>query len=250
MHGAQGDDVVVGAAIAHHADGFNRQKDGEGLGCEVIPAFAAVGFDGGAQLLHEDGVGLAQQIGVFLFHFAQDAHTQAGAGEGVAVDHVVGQAQGHAEFAHFVLEQIAQRLQQFQAQLFGQAADVVVAFDDDGFFAFGAAAFDHVGVNRALGQEGGAFACGVAGFEFFGFGLENIDEELADDFSLLLGVAHAFEGIEKELAGIDAHHFGVELAREHVHDHVAFVQAQQAVIDEHAGELVANGAVNERGGHG
>jgi hypothetical protein len=37
----------------------------------------------------------------------------------MAIDHVVRQAQGHAEFTHFVLEQIAQRLQELQAQLLG-----------------------------------------------------------------------------------------------------------------------------------
>jgi hypothetical protein len=30
---------------------------------------------------------------------------------------------------------------------------------------------------------------------------------------------------------------------------LAFVQAQQAVVDEHAGELVADGAVDQRRGH-
>jgi hypothetical protein len=51
------------------------------------------------------------------------------------------------------------------------------------------------------------------------------------------------------IAGVDADHLGVQLAGEHVHHHVAFVQAQQAVVDEHAGELVADGAVDQRRGH-
>jgi hypothetical protein len=76
-----------------------------------------VAVDGGAQLLDEDGVGAAQQVGVVLLHLAEDAHAQARAGEGVAVDHVVRQAERHAQLAHLVLEQVAQRLQQLQAQL-------------------------------------------------------------------------------------------------------------------------------------
>ena len=111
-----------------------------------------------AQFLNKDRIGLAQQVGVFLLHLAQNPHAQAGAGERVAVDHVVGQAQGHAQLAHFVLEQVAQRFQQLQAQLFRQAAHVVVAFNDDGFFAFCATRFDHVRVNGALGQKAD-FAC-------------------------------------------------------------------------------------------
>jgi hypothetical protein len=78
------------------------------------------GVDGGAQFLDEDGVGAAQQVGVFLLHLAQDAHAQARAGERVAVDHVARQAQRHAQFAHLVLEQVAQRLQQLQAQRSGR----------------------------------------------------------------------------------------------------------------------------------
>jgi hypothetical protein len=80
----------------------------------------------------------------------------------VAVDHLGRQAQGHAQLAHFVLEQLAQRLQQLQAQLLGQAAHVVVALDGDGLLALGAARLDHVGVDGALGQEGGALVAAVA----------------------------------------------------------------------------------------
>jgi hypothetical protein len=39
------------------------------------------------------------------------------------------------------------------------------------------------------------------------------------------------------------------LPGEHVHHHVALVEAQQAVVDEHAGELVADGAVDQGRGH-
>jgi hypothetical protein len=48
--------------------------------------------------------------------FAQDAHAQARAREGMAVHHLARQAQRHAQFAHFVLEQLAQRLEQLQVQ--------------------------------------------------------------------------------------------------------------------------------------
>jgi hypothetical protein len=45
------------------------------------------------------------------------------------------------------------------------------------------------------------------------------------------------------------HHLGVQPAGEHLHHHLAFVQAQQAVVDEHAGQLVADGAVDQRRRH-
>ena len=42
----------------------------------------------------------------------------------------------------------------------------------------------------------------------------------------------------------------MQLAFEHLHDHIAFVQAQQAVVHEHAGQLVADGAVDQCSSHG
>ena len=53
----------------------------------------------------------------------------------------------------------------------------------------------------------------------------------------------------KSLDRIDADDLDPEVAGEHVHHHVAFVQAQQAVVDENAGQLVADGAVDQRCGN-
>ena len=53
--GAQRADVVVGAGVAHHADGAHRQQHGEGLPDLVVEA-------GLADLVEEDGVGLAQDL--------------------------------------------------------------------------------------------------------------------------------------------------------------------------------------------
>jgi hypothetical protein len=44
----------------------------------------------------------------------------------VAVDHLGGQAEFQADGAHLVLEQLAQRLDQLELHVLGQAADVVV----------------------------------------------------------------------------------------------------------------------------
>jgi hypothetical protein len=140
----------------------------------------------GAQLVDEDGVGAAQQVGKFGLHFAEDAHAEAGAGEGVAIDHVVRQAERDAEFAYFVLEQFAQRFEQLEVQLFGQAADVVMALDGMRLLGLRAGRFDHVGVDRALRQP-----FGVA--ELGGLGLEHLDELATDDLALLLRVGDALQ---------------------------------------------------------
>ena len=68
-------------------------------------------------------------------------------------DEVFGQAQLHAQPAHFVLEQVAQRLDQLEAELLRQAADVVMQLDRRRRAVGRGAAFDHVGIERALGEE-------------------------------------------------------------------------------------------------
>ena len=211
------------------------------------------------ELFDEDRIGTAQKVGVFLLHFAQNAHAQAWAWERVAVHHLAGQAKRHAEFTHFVFEQFAQWLQELQAQLLGQAAHVVVALDRHGFFALRAAAFNHVRVNRTLGQERGAFdgrsavnamfsstGCFELGRLFF----EHIDKQTANDFPFGFWLAHASQLTQEQVTRIHANHVGVQLAHKHVHHHVAFIQAQQAMVHKHAGEFVANGAVYQGCGHG
>ena len=57
-HGAQRADEVVGAAVAHDADGLHRQQHGEGLPDLVVEA-------GLADLVEIDRVGLAQDVELF-----------------------------------------------------------------------------------------------------------------------------------------------------------------------------------------
>ena len=55
LDGAQGDDVFVGAAIAHDADGLDGKKNGERLGRFLVPA-------GEAQFLDEYRVRATQEV--------------------------------------------------------------------------------------------------------------------------------------------------------------------------------------------
>ncbi|OPF33664.1 cytosine deaminase [Pseudomonas aeruginosa P47] len=235
LHRAQGDDPGVATAVADHADRFHRLEHHERLAGLVVPVE-------GAQFLDEDVVGLAQQVGVLLLHLAEDAHAQARAGERVAVDHVVGQAQLQADLAHFVLEQFAQRLDQFELHVLRQAADVVVRFDHMGLAGLGAGRLDHVGVDGALGEELHVLQLG-------GFFVEDFDEGAADDLALLFRVGDAGQATEELVLGVGADHLHAHVLGEHGHHLVAFVQTQQAVVDEHAGQLVADGLVQQRGDH-
>ena len=73
---------------------------------------------------------------------------EAGAGERLAPDHRRRQAELLADHPHLVLEQRAQRLDELELEVVGQAADVVVGLDVGG--ARSPAGLHDVGVERAL----------------------------------------------------------------------------------------------------
>src|SRR5713226_6660481 len=87
--------------------------------------------------------------------------------------------------------------------------------------------FDDVGIERSLPKETGAAEEG-------GFSLEDIDKRVADDTSLLLGIEHAGEPLEKKLASIDHFEIDPEAMGERLFHPLAFTRAQQRVIDEDA----------------
>ena len=80
--------------------------------------------------------------------------------------------------------------------------------------------------------------------------LEDADELLADDRALLLGLRHAGEAGEEPLAGVDVDERDVEVVAEGLDDLLCLVLAQEAVVDEHARELVAHRLVDEKGRDG
>ena len=172
---------------------------------------------------------------------ADDAHAEARARERLAPDDLLGQAELLADPADLVLEQVAERLDELEVHVFGEAADVVVRLDGGRLGA--AAGLDDVGVERALDQEVGVgdAALGI---------LEDADEQLADGLALRLGLGDAGQLLEEPVGGPHVDELDAEVALERLDDLVALVLAHEAGVDEHAGELVADGLVHERGGHG
>src|SRR3569833_62372 len=98
--GAQGDDVIVTATVAHDSDGADGKENGESLTRAVVEIVFAELFD-------EDGVCAAEEVCVFFADLAEDADAEAGAREGVAVNHLAGQAEFDAEAADLVFEKLA-----------------------------------------------------------------------------------------------------------------------------------------------
>ena len=134
----------------------------------------------GAHFFQHDGVGLAQGGQALAGDLAHDADGQARSGERLAADNGLGQAQLPAHLAALVLEQLSERLHQLKLHLLWQAAHIVVALDHRAG-ALEAHALDDVRVQGALGQ--------VAHLaDFLGLLVKHLDEGVADDAPLLLGV--------------------------------------------------------------
>ena len=85
------------------------------------------------------------------------------------------------KIAHLVLEQLAQRLDQAESHLFRKPADIVMRLDRHRIAAGGRYAFDDIGIEGALRQEGRAL-------DLFCLFLEDLDEAGADDLALLFRV--------------------------------------------------------------
>ena len=87
-----------------------------------------------------------------------------------------------------------------------------------------------------------------ASVELLGLLLEDADELLADDLALALRVVDAGEPVEEALVGVDVDQLDAELLAERLDHLLGLVLAHQPVVDEDAGELVADRAVDERRG--
>ena len=55
--------------------------------------------------------------------------------------------------------------------------------------------------------------------------------------------------LPEQVTGVHSDDLGVQLADEHVHDHIALALAQEAMVHEHAGELIAYGAMDQCSGY-
>jgi hypothetical protein len=102
-------------------------------------------------------------------------------------------------------------------------------------------ALDHVGIERALGEEGGAARLARVG-------VEDVDEEPADGLALGLGVGDALERGEEALGLVGVDQRDVVVVAEKADDLLGLAEAHQAGIDEDAGQLLADRLVDQDGG--
>ena len=76
--------------------------------------------------------------------------------------------------------------------------------------------------------------------------LEHLDKQLADDFALLLRLEHAVQLRQKTRLGVYMYDLNAHVISEGSHDLFALMQAQQAIIDKHACEALADGLMQNR----
>jgi hypothetical protein len=103
-------------------------------------------------------------------------------------------------------------------------------------------AFDHVGIERALRQK-------IRAADLFRLFVEHLDEQAPDGLALHFGVGDAFEFAQKLLRGINVNQGYVVVMPEQVDHRLGLVEPQQAVIDEHACQLIADRFVDQHRGH-
>ena len=190
-----------------------------------------------AHLLLHDGVGLAQERQALLGDVAQHADGQARPRERLPPDDLVRQAEERAQLADLVLEELAQRLDQLEAHVRGQAAHVVVGLDR-GRRTLERHRLDDVRVERPLGQPRDVT-------ELAGFVLEHRDELGPDRLPLDLGIRDTFQLIDESLTCIDMDQVHLEGVAEGPDDPVDLALPQEAVVHEEARELIAHRPVDQ-----
>ena len=215
---------VVGALALAHAGGAEIGHDGK-----VLPN----GQAGLVDLLTHDGVGLAQRLKTVAGDDTEAADTQAGAGERLALDHVLGQTELTAHDAHLVLVQQLNGLAELKLQVLGQTAHIVMGLH-------AVLRLQDVGVDGALGEEADLIA------HLSGLFLKHANELGADDLALGLGLGDVDELIEEAVGRVHVDQVRIHLVLKDVDDLLALALAHKAVVHVHANELLADGPDEER----
>jgi hypothetical protein len=195
-----------------------------------------------AELVDEDGVSAAQQVGVLLLDLAEDAYPQTRPREWMAVDHLMWQTERNAQLAHFVLEQFAQWFEELEIQCFRQTTDVVMTLDGVRFLGLAAGRFNHIRINRPLGEP-------FCVRQLLRFELKHLDKLASDDLAFSLRIGDAFEMSEELLRCVHMNDLDAQIACKRLHDLLRLVQSEQSVINKHTGQLIPDRPMQQRGNH-
>ncbi len=117
-----------------------------------------------------------------------------------------------------------------------------MALDHRGRVAGNGYGFNHIRVEGPLRQE-----LGIADLllRFF----EDFDEGIADNHALLFGLGYPGQAAQENIGGILVVELDIEIFAEDVADAVALIGPEESVIDEDAGQLIADGFMEQYGRH-
>ena len=177
-------------------------------------------------------------------HLADDANSQARPGERLSPHHRPWQAELFTDPTHLVLEQRAQRFDQRELQVVRKPADVVVALDVRG--SGSAAGFDDI-ADRACPVPGTRpNRCRRGSREPVSSNARMNSRPMIFRFcSGSLTPSSARKELRRCVDDLELHAGrGDEVSL----DLLTLALAQQTVIDEHTGQLIADRALHERGG--
>ena len=99
--------------------------------------------------------------------------------------------------------------------------------------------FDHIRVDRTLRQEAGIF-------KLCSFFFKDIDKQLTDNLAFVFRITNTIECVEKAFFRIHSDDIDPHIVSEGLHDLIAFVQTQQAIVNKYTSQLLADSAVQQR----
>ena len=209
-----------------------------GQNAERLPKLAVK--PGLANLILEHGVGVTEQIEPLFCRFAaNDSNRQPRPWEWLAPDEPLRHPQLGPDRADLILEKRTQRFNQLKLHVVGQATDVVVRLDRR--CTSTSTRFDHVGVERALDEK-------LRSLELRRLFLKDANELGADDLALRLRVANTGQLAEETVLSVDGDERHGKAVTEGL-DHLrTLVLAHHPVVDEDAGQLIADCSVNQQCG--
>ena len=118
----------------------------------------------------------------------------------------------------------------------------MVTLDGVRLLGFRPRRLDHIGVDRALSEP-------PCVRQFLRFGLKHFDKLAADYLPLLFRIADALQMSQKLARRIDMNNLDAQVSGKGVHHLHPFIESQQAVIDENAGQLIADGTMQKSCNH-
>jgi hypothetical protein len=223
----QADNLLVSPPVTLNTNRLDRQQRRERLSDLVVET-------GLADLLDEDLVGVLGDLDLLAGDGTEDTDGESRSGEGVTADEVSGDVEETTEGADFVLEELTKGLDELELHVVEETTDVVVRLDRCRG-TLERDRLDDIRVQSSLEEELDLAVVAASGLDLSvdlsSLRLEDLDEGVADDLALLLGVLNASELVEEKVGSVDDGKVHAKVLAEHLVDLSGLVHTKAAVVD-------------------